>query len=349
MINFANGLSGRGIQVDLLAGTADGPFRSLVKPEVNVILLPGGMKRSIPFIRKYLKSDQPQILFSSQMHVNIAAILSKFLNNVQTKIVLREATTPSEYEKILPTTRQKIMMKISKLLFRFADHTIACGDDCREDCIRYYRLKPKNVSTVYSMFLNDEFYEAASEPVEHRWFDDGSRVIVSMARIMPVKDFPNLITAFAEVRKKVDTKLMIIGETDRLPDYFQGVLDLIDKLDVKEHIDFIGFKKNPMPYLSKCEIYVLSSKFEGMPGSLVQGMAMGCKLVSTNCRSGPREVLADGKRGELVPVGDSQALAEGILKSLEKNHDREQGRIWSEDFSEETSIKKLLGIFEQLN
>ena len=305
------------------------------------------MLKSIPFLRRYLCNQEPGILFASQLHVNIVAILSRVLNSKsKTKIILREATTPSQLAKALKTWREYGLMFLAKRLFHRAEHLIAAGEACRIDAVQYYGLDPEKTTTVYSSFTNPEFYESAKLPFEHRWLDNGSRVIMSMGRVMPVKDFPTLVSALAIVRKSVDAKLIIIGETSRDPAHFELLKQKIHDLDLQEAVDFVGFHRNPFPLLARSEVYVLSSRCEGLPGALVQAMALGCKLVATDCKSGPREILKDGSRGILVPVGDAERMANGILKSLNTNHDRSLGKEWTNQFDESESIANLIRVFE---
>ena len=347
MINFANGLTARGIAVDLIAGRGPDDFRSIVDSSVNVINLYHGMFKSIPYLRRYLHREQPDILFASQLHVNIVAMLTGVCNfRLKTKIVLREATTPSQHAKILNGWKEHLSMKLAKLLFHRADYLISAGEASRVDAVEFYGLNPDKTSTVYSSFTNQAFYELATDPVEHRWLEDGSRVIASMGRVMPVKDFPTLIASLAIVRQQEDVKLMIIGETNRDPAHFDLVKKTVSDLDLEDAVDFIGFHQNPFPYLVKSEMYVLSSKFEGLPGALVQAMALGCKIVATDCKSGPREILDGGSRGKLVTVGNAQAMADAILQSLNSEHDRSLGKEWASEFSESTSISRLIRVFE---
>ena len=347
MINFANGLVAQGIKVDLIAGRGPDDFRSIVDNSVNVIDLQKGMFKSIPLLRSYLHREQPNILLSSQLHVNVAAMLASVCNiGLKTKIVLREATTPSQHAKVLKGWSGHLTMHLAKKLFHKADHVISAGEASRVDAVDFYGLNKDKTSTVYSSFINSQFFELAKAPVEHQWFDDGSRVIASMGRVMPVKDFPTLINALAIVRQQIDAKLIIIGETNREPEHFDLVAKTIKDLNVEGAVDFIGFHQNPFPYLAKSEVYVLSSKFEGLPGALVQAMALGCKLVATDCKSGPREVLDGGSRGILVPVSDAQAMAAAILESLNSKHDRSLGKEWANEFSESTSISNLIRVFE---
>ena len=347
MINFANGLADSGIEVDLIAGRGPDDFRSLVDNSVNVIDLQKGMFRSIPVLRRYLHREQPDILLSSQLHVNVVAMLARICNfGLKTKIVLRETTTPSQHAKVIQGWSAHLTMSLAKQLFHQADHVISAGEASRIDAVEFYGLNEDKTSTVYSSFINSQFFELAKAPVEHRWFADGSRVIASMGRVMPVKDFPTLIASLAVVRRQEDVKLMIIGETNRDPAHFDLVKKTVGDLNLNDAVDFVGFHQNPFPYLAKSEAYVLSSKFEGLPGALVQAMALGCKMVATDCKSGPREILDGGSKGALVPVGDAEAMADAILATLNTNHDRSLGKEWASEFSESTSISRLIRVFE---
>ena len=348
MINFANGLAARQIPVDLLVGRGPDDFRSIVDQSVNIIELQRGMLGSIPALRNYLCREQPDVLLSSLMNANIAAVLARIFGfGVKSKIILREATTPSENARSINGWKSHLLMFLAKRLTHHGDHLISAGEACRVDAVKYYGLDPEKTTTVYSSFINPKFYESAGQPVEHRWFKDGSRIVATMGRVMPVKDFPTLVAALAIVRQSMDAKLIVIGETNRDRTHFELLQQQIRDLNLQDSVDFVGFHQNPFPFLAQSEVYVLSSKFEGLPGALVQAMALGCKLVATDCKSGPREILKDGSRGVLVPVGDSQGIATGILKQLNTDHDRLTGREWTQEFSEAMSIDNLINVFNK--
>lgn len=350
MINFSNGILERGIAVDVLVGRSEGPFRFLLSDEANVIELGRGMLRSIPKIRKHLKTSAADIVFSSQLNVNIAAVLSGRFLGRGPKVVLREATTPSQmYERATPGSNKRRFMSLAKKLFKKADHVIAVSDDSREDSINFYRLNPSNVTTVFAPFITSAFCEQADQEVDHPWFVEDLKVVASLGRVMPVKDFGTLIKAFALAREEEgNARLLIIGNTDRDPAYYSELNTLVERLSLGQFVDFIGFKSNPFPYLLRSHIYVLSSLFEGLPGSLVQGLALGCHIVSTDCESGPREILQNGDLGSLVPVGDEKAMGEAILAALRTK--RVEGKTLDKvsEFSEQRSMEKLIAIFESL-
>lgn len=124
--------------------------------------------------------------------------------------------------------------------------------------------------------------------------------------------------AFAEVTKVRPARLVILGEG---PDH-ERLLGVARSLQIGHLVDFAGFQTNPFAYMARAAAFVLASLYEGLPNVLIQAMACGTPVVSTDCPSGPSEILEDGKWGELVPVGDWRALAAAILRTLDAPIDR---------------------------
>jgi glycosyltransferase involved in cell wall biosynthesis len=122
-----------------------------------------------------------------------------------------------------------------------------------------------------------------------------------------------LIEAFSRLPKNVGAKLMILGEGS-LRTHLQ---DLVHSLNLAESVAFLGFQANPFKFMKSCDVFVLSSNFEGLPNVLLQALACGAKVVSTDCNSGPREILEDGKWGQLVPVNDVEALTQAIVTAFD--------------------------------
>jgi glycosyltransferase involved in cell wall biosynthesis len=177
--------------------------------------------------------------------------------------------------------------------------------------------------------LNPDVFEKAKDPIEYPWFSPGEPpVILGVGRLEEQKDFPNLIRAFAQVRKAYTARLVILGYGQDK----QMLEDLVCELGLKEDVAFLGAVNNPYAYMSRSSLFVLSSKYEGLPTVLIEAMALGTPIVSTNCPNGSSDILKNGEYGELVNVGDSEALAEAILKAL--NDQRKQiPKSWLEQFT----------------
>ena len=125
------------------------------------------------------------------------------------------------------------------------------------------------------------------------------------------------------------------------------LLALVKKLRLEERVDFPGFMENPYAFLAKAELSVLSSRNEALPTVLIEAMACGCPVVSTDCPFGPREILKGGRLGSLVTVGDSEALAVAMARVLDELHERAALRERASFFSTERAVdryeKLLLG------
>ena len=347
MINFANGLSRRQIPVELVVGRGEGPFSTLVVPDIDVTVLSSGMLAAVARLRKRIVETRPAVVFSSQRSANAASVLStRWLRN-RPRVIAREGSTPSIDERHLHKYQRRYA-RVLKNVVRHADYIMAASEAAASDCKNYYRLGDNKVGTLYTPLVGEDLYRQSAEPTEHRWFDTDIPIVTTLGRVMPVKDFATLIQAFSIVRQGRACKLLIIGGIDRDTAYFNSLKRLVARLKIENDVEFTGFKANPFPYLVKSDTYVLSSLYEGLPGALVQAMALGCKLVSTDCRSGPREILKAGQFGRLVPVGDSAAMAQAIHDSLEHHYDRNEGPGRVIRFTEDYAIDRLLVLISGL-
>ena len=172
----------------------------------------------------------------------------------------------------------------------------------------------ERVHTIYNPVVTGDLDRKAREPVEHPWIGgDGPPVILAAGRLSAQKDFSTLLVAFARLLTRRPARLVVLGKGKRKP----RLVSLARRLGVAEHVDFPGFADNPYAFMARASLFVLSSWYEGLPTVLIEAMACGCPVVSTDCLYGPREILEDGKHGPLVPVGDAEALAAAMARTLD--------------------------------
>ena len=172
------------------------------------------------------------------------------------------------------------------------------------------------------------------------FYDSAPPVLLAAGRFTGQKDYPNMIRAFAKVRAERPARLMILGEGKQRAE----LEALIAELGVADDVALPGFVDNPFMYMSRASLFVLASKWEGLPGVLIQAMACGCPVVSTDCPSGPREILEGGKYGPLVEVGDVQGLADAILRTLESSVPSAELKARAADFSLESICDEYLNL-----
>jgi len=205
------------------------------------------------------------------------------------------------------------LVKISTWLsLHWADGVVAVSNSVAKDFSRKFYFPLEKIKVIYNPILTSEIVEMSKEPLNHPWFNSKIPVILGIGRLNKQKDFPNLIKAFAIVHKEMEAKLVILGEGEERS-YLEN---LISELHLNSEVELLGFKDNPYPYLKSASLFVLSSEFEGFPLVLVEALALGTPVISTDCPGGSSEILEGGKYGVLVPVGDPVALSKAIIKML---------------------------------
>jgi glycosyltransferase involved in cell wall biosynthesis len=198
------------------------------------------------------------------------------------------------------------------------------------------------VRVIYNPIVTDELLAMSRAPVDHPWCAAGAPpVILAVGRLTEQKDFPNLIRAYARLRQRRSVRLVILGEGEA-----RGELeDLIARLGLAEDVYLPGFVDNPFAWMRQARLFALSSRWEGLPSVLIQAMACGAQVVSTDCPSGPAEILEDGRWGRLVPVGDPEALAAAMDAALDDDEDiRAAVEIRARAFAVEPSVRGYLGV-----
>lgn len=314
MVMIANGLAEAGEKVDLVVGNAGGPNRILVADGVNLVDLDSArMLTAAPKFARYLYRRRPQSVMSAIGHTNIATALLARLFSPRTRVVLsiHNSMAASAHAGL----RGRIFLRMERWALKRADHTVTVSDGIRSQLVTLWGLDPAMVTTILNPLEVDKLAEMSASPAGHPWLDDPEApVIIGVGRLVPVKDFETLIRAFALVVDKQEARLVILGEGEELP----RLESLVASLGLEEVVSFPGFVSNVPAYLGKASVFVLSSLSEGLPGVLLEALACNTQVVSTDCETGPREILEDGKWGRLVAVGDHEAMAEAIRQTLSR-------------------------------
>jgi glycosyltransferase involved in cell wall biosynthesis len=225
-----------------------------------------------------------------------------------------------------------------------ADAIVAISKGVADDLIIGVGVPSERVVVIYNPAITPEISAKSRQPANHAWFterSDGAAIILGVGRPGVQKDFPTLLRAFAKVRSQRPSRLVIIGESLSKAKQEERVAEmkmLAQELGVAEDFSLIGFQDNPYAFMARAQCFALSSRYEGFGNVVLEALACGCPVVSTDCPSGPAEILNHGEFGALVPVGDSDALAAAILATLEAPPDREMLINRAKMFSYETSI-----------
>ncbi|MBB6285312.1 glycosyltransferase [Geobacillus subterraneus] len=340
ILNLAKTFSYYKYDVDLVTVKAEGAYLSQVPKKINIIDLnaPRVSLSLIPLI-KYLNKNKPYALISAMNHVNIIAILATKLALVKTKVLISEHSTLSRSLMHPENFRSRLLPFFMKFFYPFADKIIAVSHGVADDLAKALNFPRSKIEVIYNPVVSDELFEKANQEVDHPWFKDSQcPVILAVGRLTEAKDFPTLIRAFHYVRQKRKAKLVILGEGEKRAE----LINLVKKLGLDNDVDIAGFVENPYSYMKGCSVFVLSSKWEGLPTVLVEALACGANIVATDCPSGPREILKNGEYGSLVNVGDEKALAREIFKKLEDGQNKKILKEVYKPFTNETVFKNYL-------
>lgn len=304
----------RQMSVDMVLVKAEGRFLEELPSEVRVIdLASSGVLNSFPRLVRYLLKERPRSLLATQIHSNIIALLAKRLSGVSTKLVVREANILKSPSKQKSSFRRYVILKLARYCYPWADSVVAVSQGVADDLMQYIRLPREQITVIYNPIERSRLLKLASEKINYPWFDTGEPpVVLGIGRLSEQKDFETLIRAFKIVREKIQARLIILGEGELRP-----VLEtFITELKLDKDVVLPGHVSNPYVFLKHASVFVLSSKWEGLPNSLIEAMAIGIPVVATDCHSGPREILDDGKFGRLVPVGNTEEMAKSIMYML---------------------------------
>lgn len=336
MVALARGLAMRGTKVDLVLAKAYGPYLAEVPASVNIVDLDSrGVLASFPRLLRYLRATRPMATIGTLPYANLVLLWATRLAGTGTRVYIREASTPSMVRPAWSNVKQRLVEALAKVFYSRADGVIAVSHGVAEDLHRFMRVPRAKISTIYNPVVTPDLEELARGEPDHHWFRPGGPpVVLSVGRLGREKDFPTLIRGFAELRSERDARLLILGEGPER----KRLEQLIADLGLSADVELPGFVANPFPYMARAAVYALSSEREGLPGSLIQAMACGCPVVSTDCPSGPREVLQDGRLGKLVAVGQPSALAGALGATLDAPTAAAELKARSLAFSQKQSL-----------
>jgi glycosyltransferase involved in cell wall biosynthesis len=316
IINLAQGIIERGHAVDLVLAVAEGSFLDQLPPAVRLVDLHAHrLLRSLGPLTGYLRRERPRVLVSSMSHANLIALWAARLARRETPVIATVHTTISQGSLQGGGLGGRLWPLLVRTFYPWAAGVVAVSCGVADEFARMSGMPRDRVRVVYNPVITPAVLAAARVVPEHPWFGPGQPpVILGVGRLTAAKDFPTLIRAFAQVRRVRPSRLMILGEGEERP----ALVALLDELGVADDVARPGYREDALGYMGRSALFVLSSVREGLPTVLIEALAAGARVVSTDCLSGPREILQEGRLGTLVPVGDAGALAAAIVDALKR-------------------------------
>lgn len=313
MLNTAKAFLYQGYEVKIAVCQLVGEYIAEVPDEIEIIDLKSsrvmtGVFKLLFFVRRI----RPILLLSTLTHTNVAICLSKPLFPRGVKLVLRESSTPSMTLKETSRIYVKFMFKMIPFFYRLADGIAAVSFGVKRDLEENFGIRAEKIFLAPNAVVTDEIQSLAAQAPDI-WPE--GQVVLCVGRLVPAKNFSMMLRAFSKVADQVENcKLVILGEGPER----KKLVHVISKLGLEEKVLMPGFKSNPYSYMSRCSVFVLSSNREGFPNVLVQAVYCGAKVVATNCKSGPSDLLVNENQKYLVPVNDPDSMAKKLIEVLKK-------------------------------
>tara|TARA_B100000700_G_C15058040_1_gene863995 strand:+ start:2748 stop:3845 length:1098 start_codon:yes stop_codon:yes gene_type:complete len=317
IIELANHMSKNGHSISLVLATGGDGYKNEIESSVKIINLNSRKTfRSLFKFCNHIKENKPDGIISALSNANCIALLARKLTRTNIPIVVSERNISLKDRFKNLSLQQKLIHLSISLLYNESTSIIAVSKGVANSISRTYKIDSKKIKCIYNPCDMDNLNSLSIKNIEHKWFKYNTKnIILSVGRLNKQKNYDLLLKAFSIVRKNEDSKLIILGEGEER----ERLENLAIKLGLDETcLDMPGFVNNPYAFMKRSEVFVLSSDWEGLPNVVIQALALNCKIVSTDCDAGPREILDDGKLGILVEPGNELDLANAILKSLRR-------------------------------
>ncbi|SDH06203.1 Glycosyltransferase involved in cell wall bisynthesis [Nitrosomonas sp. Nm132] len=357
---LARGFVERGCAVDLIVVHAEGPFRTAVAPGIRLLALEPCASR-LPVIRRikglwvisslfalarYLATTRPDVLLATSIPANLAALWGRTLSRTHTPTVITANLNLTKATVKWGALVAKLLRWLIARAYGGAQAVIAISRGVADDLITVTGIPGKRVFSIYNPLDLERVTRQSRETVEHPWLAVGAPpVVLAVGKLKRQKDYPTLVRAFARVRAHREVRLVILGEGEE-----RARLErLIKNLGVEADAYLPGFVENPFAWMARVSVFVLASAWEGLSNVLLEALACGCTVVSTDCPSGPREILADGAFGHLVPVGDDAALAAAIAAALSAPAQRERSVARAAEFGFDAAVERYLAVLRRVS
>jgi len=311
IVNLVQGIVQRGEPVDLALAVAQGVFLDQLPGKARVVDLRAGrvIASLVPLVR-YLRRERPRVLISAMSHANVVALWAAKLAGGATPVMVTVHNTMSESTG----SRGGLERHLLRTFYPWATWIVAVSRGAADDLARTTGVPRSRVEVVYNPVITPAILASARLAPDHPWYAPGDPpVILGVGRLTRQKDFFTLVRGFAELRRRRCARLVILGEGEDRP----ALEGLVAELGLHDEVSLPGFRDNAPAYMARSALFVLSSAWEGLPTVLIEALAVGTPVVSTDCPSGPREILQEGRLGELVPIGDVPALASAMERALD--------------------------------
>lgn len=329
-VNLANALVHRGVKVDLVLMQAKGELLEQLDDHVSVVDLKARrLRHGVAKLGRYFESARPAVVLATMWPLPLIALLARKMAGVPVRVIAAEHTTWSHSIGFRQPVQRNLVQFSMRWLYPALDGIVTVSAGAADDLAAVSGLPRARISVIHNPVVGlpgNSNADIAVEPIA--WSRGPHRKVLAVGTLAEVKNYGLLLDAFSRLRTRVDARLVVLGEgTERC-----ALEQRISALGLENDVFLRGYTADTSPYYAAADLMVLTSSAEGLPTVLIEALAHGTPIVSTDCPSGPREILVDGKLGTLVPLGDADAFATAMEESLDASHDRAALKRRAQDF-----------------
>lgn len=311
---------------------SDVPVLDLGAPRLALAALP---------LARVIRATQPDVIFSTSSSSNTIAVAARTLSRSSARLVLSERS--ALVRRDVGRARRYLELPLKRVAYRRADLVTAVSEGVARDLVTTLGLPSARVQTVWNPIVTEDVTRRAEERIDHPFFGNGRPVLLACGRLIADKDYPTLLHAFARVVAARPARLVILGEGP-----LRAELEAQARaLRIAADVSFVGFDPNPLKYMARAYLLLQTSRREGLPGTLIQSMAVGTPVIATDCEHGVREVVSDGQDGWIVPIGDAAALARRTIELLDDPSRRDSFAMHATRTASRFSMHESLARYER--
>lgn len=333
------------IHTEIIVTQDFGPTKKILSKEVKIKNLNSKkMIFSLFKFSKYIIEKKPNYVITNLNHASFIALLAKRLFKFRTKIIIT-FVNKINFNLQISNIKNLIYVYFIKFLIGSDTNIITITKGIKDDLINNWNFNKKLITVIYPPSNIDKINHLMNKKNDDPLFKNKkNKYILSVGRLNKQKDHVTLIKAFKLVIQKFDVELILIGEGDE----YQKLKKLTKKLEIETKIHFRKYTLNPYYYMKNCDLFILSSRWEGFAIVLVNALQCNIPIISTDCEYGPKEILENGKWGKLSKVGNVEDLYLNIIEELKLNKNKKllDTTIRAENFSLKNSAQNHLKLFK---
>jgi glycosyltransferase involved in cell wall biosynthesis len=265
MAILASGFVARGYRVDFVLAAASGPYLAGIDPRVGIVDLgSGSMLRSAVPLARYLRARRPRALLAALTHANVVALSVNRLVGGAARVVVSERLSLVAARRHHRSLHDRYIRALMRPTYRLADRVIVVAEAMIGELEEALTLPQHRLECIYNPVVDVALLAAADQPCAHPWMSAAADVpvVLGCGRLSAQKDFATLIEAFRRVRAHRPARLIILGQGEE-----RAALEAqVRTAGIEHDVDLPGFAENPFAYMSRAAVFVLSSRYEGMPG-----------------------------------------------------------------------------------